>query len=111
LKNSEQFLAKDITLPKLAKKFDSNIVYVSKVISHSRQKRSNDYINDLKIDWIINQLRENSKFRTTLTKPWAKKQDSAPHSISQGHFSKNTGISPTFFVQELKSAIAAGNLP
>lgn len=109
--NSEQFLAKDITLPKLAKKFDSNIVYVSKVISHSRQKRSNDYINDLKIDWIINQLRENSKFRNYTNKALGEEAGFSTTQHFTRAFSKNTGISPTFFVQELKSAIAAGNLP
>ena len=108
--NSEQFLAKDITLPKLAKKFDSNIVYVSKIISHSRQKRSNDYINDLKIDWIINQLRENSKFRNYTNKALAEEAGFSTTQHFTRAFSKNTGISPTFFVQELKSAIATGSL-
>jgi tetratricopeptide (TPR) repeat protein len=109
--NSEQFLAKDITLPKLAKKFDTNIVYVSKVISHSRQKRSNDYINDLKIDWIITQLRENSKFRNYTNKALGEEAGFSTTQHFTRAFSKNTGLSPTFFVQELKSAIAAGNLP
>ena len=107
--NSGQFLAKDITLPKLAKKFDSNIVYVSKVISHSRQKRSNDYINDLKIDWVINQLRENSRFRNYTNKALAEEAGFSTTQHFTRAFAKNAGISPTFFVQELKRTIAAGN--
>lgn len=109
--SSEKFLEKGITLPKLAKKFNSNIVYVSKVISHSRQKRANYYINDLKIDWIITQLRENSKFRNYTNKALGEEAGFSTTQHFTRAFSKNTGISPTFFVKELKRSISAGNLP
>ncbi|SCY96364.1 hypothetical protein SAMN02927903_03122 [Flavobacterium caeni] len=109
--SSEKFLEKGITLPKLAKKFNSNIVYVSKVISHSRLKKSTDYINDLKIDWIIIQLRENSKFRNYTNKALGEEAGFSTTQHFTRAFYKNTGISPTFFIQELKRTIATGNLP
>ena len=108
---SEKFLAKDITLPKLAKMFDSNIVYVSKIISHSRQKKSTDYVNDLKIDYIIIQLRENSRFRNYTNKALGEEAGFSTTQHFTRAFSKNTGISPTYFIQELKKTISAGNLP
>lgn len=108
---SEKFLAKDITLPKLAKMFDSNIVYVSKIISHSRQKKSTDYVNDLKIDYIISQLRENSRFRNYTNKALGEEAGFSTTQHFTRAFSKNTGISPTYFIQELKKTISAGNLP
>ncbi len=107
---SEKFLAKDITLPKLAKMFDSNIVYVSKIISHSRQKKSTDYVNDLKIDYIIIQLRENSRFRNYTNKALGEEAGFSTTQHFTRAFSKNTGISPTYFIQELKRTISAGNL-
>ena len=109
--SSEKFLEKGINLSKLAKKFNSNIVYVSKVISHSRQKRANYYINDLKIDWIITQLRENSKFRNYTNKALGEEAGFSTTQHFTRAFTKNTGISPTFFVKELKRSISAGNLP
>lgn len=107
---SEKFLAKDIKLPKLAKMCDSNIVYVSKIISHSRQKKSTDYINDLKIDWIITQMQENSKFRNYTNKALGEEAGFSTTQHFTRAFVKNTGISPTYFVQELKKTIEAGNL-
>jgi len=107
---SEKFLAKDIKLPKLARMCDSNIVYVSKIISHSRQKKSTDYINDLKIDWIISQMQENSKFRNYTNKALSEEAGFSTTQHFTRAFVKNTGISPTYFVQELKKTIEAGNL-
>src|SRR5690606_6218659 len=106
--SSEKFLAKDITLPKLAKMFDSNIVYVSKIIAHSRQKKSTDYINDLKIEYIMKQLRENSKFRNYTNKALADEAGFSTTKHFTRAFHKNTGISPTYFVQELKKTLASG---
>lgn len=102
---SEKFLAKDIKLPKLAKMCDSNIVYVSKIISHSRQKKSTDYINDLKIDWIIIQMQENSKFRNYTNKALGEEAGFSTTQHFTRAFVKNTGISPTYFIQELKKTI------
>lgn len=105
--SSEKFLAKDITLPKLAKMFDSNIVYVSKIIAHSRQKKSTDYINDLKVEYIMNRLRENSKLRNYTNKALAEEAGFSTTQHFTRAFHKNTGISPTYFVQELKKSIAS----
>jgi len=105
---TEKFLAKDITLPKLAKMFDSNIVYVSKIIAHSKLKKSTDYINDLKIDYIINQLHENSKFRNYTNKALGEEAGFSTTQHFTRAFSKNTGISPTYFIQELKKTLATG---
>ena len=97
----EKYLAKDITLNKVAKMFDSNIVYVSKIIAYHRQKKFIDYINDLKIEYIIRLLNTNTKFRKYTNKALA---DEAGFSTTQ-HFTraffKNTGISPTYFIKKL----------
>ena len=108
---SGQFRTKDITLPKLAKKFNTNIVYVSKVISYSRQKKAVDYINDLRIDWLLTQLETNSKFRNYTNKALAEESGFNTTQHFTRAFSKNTGLSPTFYVQELKRTISATNLP
>ena len=49
----KKFLEKDLTLTKLAVAFDSNTRYISKIISHYRDKKFVDYLNDLKVDYLI----------------------------------------------------------
>jgi AraC-like DNA-binding protein len=103
---NEKYLAKDVTLPKLAKMFDSNIVYVSKIIAYSRHKKSVDYINDLKIEHIMTQLRENGKFRKYTNKALGEEAGFSTTQHFTRAFAKNTGISPTYFIQELNKVTA-----
>jgi YesN/AraC family two-component response regulator len=105
---TEKYREKDITLPKLASMFDSNIVYVSKIISHHKHKKSIDYINDLKIDYIINQLQSNSRVRNYTNKALGEEAGFSTTQHFTRAFSKNTGISPTYFIQKLKKTIASG---
>ena len=99
--NKEKFLVKDLTLPKLAKSFNSNIVYVSKIIMHYRHKKSVDYINDLKVEYIIKKLKSNPKFRLYTNKALAEEAHFSTTQHFTRAFMKNTGISPTYFVKQL----------
>lgn len=107
----EKYLAKDITLPKLAKTFNYNIVYVSKIIAHHRQKKFTDYINDLKIEYIIRQLKTNNKFRNYTNKALAEEAGFSTTQHFTRAFFKNAGISPTYFIKRINKSITTGNLP
>lgn len=97
----KKFLKKDLTLVSLATTFGTNTNYLSKVINYSRNKNYITYINDLRIDYIITQLKTDSKFRNYTIKALA---EEAGFSTAQ-HFSKafyaKTGIYPSYFVTEL----------
>ncbi|MBE0393243.1 helix-turn-helix domain-containing protein [Flavobacterium sp. PL002] len=54
----KKFLDKEITLVKLAATFNSNTKYLSLVVYHHRHKKFVTYVNDLKIDYLINALKE-----------------------------------------------------
>lgn len=99
--NNKKFLKKDLTLVNLAVALSTNTNYLSKVINYSKNKNYITYINDLRIDYIITQLKSDSKFRNYTVKALA---EEAGFSTAQ-HFSKafyaKTGIYPSYFVTEL----------
>lgn len=99
--NNKKFLKKDLTLVNLAAALGTNTNYLSKVINYSKGKNYITYINDLRIDYIIAQLKNDSKFRNYTIKALA---EEANFSTAQ-HFSKafyaKTGIYPSYFVTEL----------
>lgn len=99
--NNKKFLKKDLTLVSLAAALGTNTNYLSKVINYSKNKNYITYINDLRIDYIIAQLKNDSKFRNYTIKALA---EEAGFSTAQ-HFSKafyaKTGIYPSYFVTEL----------
>ncbi|WP_413998129.1 AraC family transcriptional regulator [Flavobacterium sp. W1B] len=59
----KKFLDQDISLVKLAASFNSNTKYLSLIVYHYRQKKFVTYVNELKIDYLIQALQENKQLR------------------------------------------------
>ncbi|RAR46461.1 helix-turn-helix domain-containing protein [Flavobacterium lacus] len=100
--NSKKILTKDLTITKLATIVNSNPRYVARVIQQYRHKKSIDYVSSLKINYIINILKTESKFRNYTNKALAEEVGfSSTHNFTNA-FKKNTGLSPTYFIENLK---------
>lgn len=99
--SKQKFLQKDLTLVNLAAAFNTNTNYLSKTINYSRNKNYINYLNDLRIDYIVDILKKDSRFRNYTIKALA---EEAGFSTAQ-HFSKafyaRTGIYPSYFITEL----------
>ncbi|WP_159798937.1 helix-turn-helix domain-containing protein [Flavobacterium sp. MK4S-17] len=96
------FLKKEITATKLAESFNTNYKYLSKVIRHQKQKSFVNYINDLRIDYIVERLKAEPLLRKYTNGALA---DEAGFSTAQHFttaFKKRTEISPGYFVEEIK---------
>ena len=97
------FLNSDITLSTLAKNFDSNTAYVSKVINYCKNKNFNHYINDLRIVYAVQRLREDTKFRSYSMNAVAKDSGfNSERSFSRA-FTKYTNITPSYFIRKLQN--------
>lgn len=98
---NKKFLKRDLTLVNLAATFNTNTNYLSKVVNYAKHKSYIAYINDLRIDYIVEVLKKDSKLRNYTMKALA---EEAGFSTAQ-HFSKafyaKTGIYPSYFVTEL----------
>ncbi|MCO6148270.1 helix-turn-helix domain-containing protein [Flavobacterium sp. NRK1] len=98
---NNKFLQKDLTLVNLAVSFNTNTNYLSKIINYYRNKNYINYLNDLRIDYIVDLLKKDNKFRNYTIKALA---EEAGFNTAQ-HFSKaffaRTGIYPSYFVTEL----------
>ena len=99
--SQRKFLQKELTLVNLSTLFGTNTNYLSKTISFYRGKNYINYINDLRIDYIVELLKTDPKYRNYTIKALA---DEAGFSTAQ-HFSKaffaRTGIYPSYFINEL----------
>ncbi len=59
----KQFLKKDISLTKLAKDFNTNTVYLSKIINKKKGISFSHYLNELRIKYCLAELKVNPKLR------------------------------------------------
>ncbi|WP_400075064.1 helix-turn-helix domain-containing protein [Winogradskyella sp. R77965] len=99
--NNKRFLSKKTTLRSLAKDFNTNTNYLSKIINHNKNSSFSNYINSLRIEHIIEILKTNSSIRKYTIKAIA---DEAGFSNSESFskaFYKSKGIKPSYFIREM----------
>src|SRR5690606_14829611 len=97
----KKFLEKDWTLVKLSAAFNSNTKYLSKIVFHYRGKKFVEYLNDLKIDHIIDLLKNDRIFRNYTNKALGEESGFSSTQRFTNAFISRTGISPSYFIQEL----------
>lgn len=98
----KKFLQKDISLAKLAVAFGSNTKYLSKIIMHSRGKGFVEYINDLKIDYIISRLHTDKAIRNYTNKALAEEAGFTSTQRFANAFLARTEMPTAFFIEQLK---------
>ncbi|NER12724.1 helix-turn-helix domain-containing protein [Leptobacterium flavescens] len=101
-----EFLDPSISLNSLSKKLHTNSNYLSKVINHYEQKNFSNYINDLRIDYTVEQLKTNKQFRLYSVKGIAEEVGfNSTESFSKAFF-KRTGIYPSYFIKQLEKGLS-----
>lgn len=101
--SEKEYLNKNISITSLAKGMDTNSKYLSQYINHYKEKKFTDYINELRIEYAIEKMKTDKKFRLYTIKAISEMVGfSNPVSFSQA-FIKNTGIKPSYFVKKLQN--------
>ncbi|MCH9660523.1 MAG: helix-turn-helix domain-containing protein [Bacteroidetes bacterium] len=59
----KRFLSPDVNLQGLAKEFQTNYNYLSRIINHIKGKNFSTYINDLRVSYIYTELKTNSLYK------------------------------------------------
>ncbi|PWA10490.1 AraC family transcriptional regulator [Flavobacterium laiguense] len=98
----KMFLEKDLTATKLTVSFDSNVKYLSKIISHYRGKKFVKYINDLKVDYLITLLKEDKKIQNYTNKALAEEAGFSSTQRFANAFFVRTGMPTSYFIEEIK---------
>ncbi|MFK7747813.1 MAG: helix-turn-helix domain-containing protein [Kordia sp.] len=97
------FLRKGITLNSLAKQCYTNSKYLSKIINKYKENTFRNYINNLRIEYVVRELKENKNFRKYTVKAIA---DEAGFSNSESYaraFFKFTGIHTSYFIKNISA--------
>lgn len=110
LKNLEKFetgkkyLQENMNLTLLAKELQTNTKYTSRVILKYRGKKTVDYTNDLKVNYIIEMLKTQPKFRKYTT---AALGDEGGFGSAQNFtraFKNATTLTPMYFINQLNQS-------
>lgn len=98
-----KYLEKNMKAADMAKLFQTNPKYISELVKHFRGKRFTEYINDLRIDHVVELLKTQKKFRNYTNEALAGEGGFGSTQIFTRAFKKRVKISPTTFVSELEA--------
>lgn len=101
LEERKEFLKQDFTLHKVAKKLKTNTAYLSKIVNTELNKSFSTYVNELRINYIILELKNNSKLRAYSIKAIGEEIGyKSPESFTK-YFKIATGISPSVYIKKI----------
>lgn len=102
---SKNVIKKEVSLTWLANHLNTNTRYLSEVIKKDKGKSFNNYINGLRINYIVELLYEEPKHREYKISYLAELCGFSSREVFTTIFKKETGISPSYFIDHLKNDI------
>ncbi|PHS63451.1 MAG: hypothetical protein COB12_09130 [Flavobacterium sp.] len=101
--NKNKFLSQNISLNELSKNFKTNSTYLSKVINLKKDKNFSQYINDLRVDYSVIKIKEDSKFRRYTIKAIANESGFKNAESFSKAFYKKFGLYPSYYLKQLEN--------
>lgn len=98
----KSFVSNDITLNSLAKKINTNSNYLSKVVNQYKKTSFSNYLNNLRIEFIVNEIEVNPILRKYTLKALSKEAGFNSAESFTNAFLKLKGIKPSYFLKELE---------
>lgn len=98
----KRFLDKDLKLEKLARRIGFNYKYVSRVIQHDKGRRAADYINDLRIEYVVGLLKEDGRMRHYSNPALAQECGFATTQHFVNAFKSRLGLPPSVFLEKMR---------
>jgi len=98
---SEKFLKNELNLTWLANHLNTNPKYLSEVINRFKGKNFSNYINHLRIRYIVTKIKENAAYREYKISYLAQECGYASPQVFVIAFKKETGVPPSAFIESI----------
>lgn len=100
----ETYLTNQISLKDVAKIVNTNSKYLSKIVNTYKGKNFTTYINDLRIDYLVNHVQTDTKYQKYTIRAIAEEIGfSNPEGFSRA-FQKKTGLKPSYFIKKVRES-------
>ena len=93
----------NLSLVVLAKRMNTNSKYLSEIINKHKGKNFNNYLNELRVNYIVDKLTQNPEYLQYKTSYLAEEAGFASRTTFTTIFKNVTGKSPSQFIDELKN--------
>lgn len=104
LEGQNYFLHPACSAHNVAKRIKTNTTYLSKVINAEFGKNFSTYVNDLRINYAIVKLKQDTQFRNYTISSIATELGYKSADSFTKYFKKDTGLLPSFYIKKLNEA-------
>ena len=101
LEEKKHYLKQDFTLHYVAKRLKTNTAYLSKIINTELGKTFSTYLNELRINYIILELKNNPKMRAYSISAIAEELGYKRPEAFTKYFKAATGLTPAVFIKKI----------
>lgn len=105
LENEKYYLKQECNLHNMAIELETNTSYLSKIINTQLDKTFSIYINELRINYAISELKRNKKLRAYSALAIAKELGYKNTDSFTKYFKEATGITPSVYIRKIKNKI------
>ena len=106
----QQFLDSKITQKLLSEKLGTNPTYLSKIINAYKQKNFSNYLNDLRLEYIVELLKTEHQFLEKEIKELANIAGFTNAEAFSDNFQRKFEIKPSYFIKMMKENIKTSSL-
>ncbi len=101
--DKELYLQKNSTLADVASKLNTNPTYLSKTVNKHKGKSFSNYIKELRVQYVIDRLKSDKKFRLYTIEAIAKEVGYIRAEPFSKSFKSKTGLYPSYFIKQLNT--------
>ena len=98
-----EFINPDLNLSLLAVDLKTNTKYLSHIINTHKKKDFNNYVNELRIFYIIQKIQEDPKYLNYKISYLSKESGFSSHSKFATVFKNTTGLTPSAFLHQVRT--------
>lgn len=106
LESQHYYLHPACSAHNVAKRIKTNTTYLSKVINANYEKNFSTYINDLRVNYAVLKLKEDTKFRGYTIHAIATELGYKSADSFTKYFKQHTGLLPSFYIKKLNQIAA-----
>jgi YesN/AraC family two-component response regulator len=103
LEEKKYYLKQECTMHNMAKRLKTNTSYLSSIINNHLNKTFSNYINELRINYAILELKNNKRLRSYSVKAISEEIGYKSADSFSKYFKEATGLTPSVYIKKIST--------
>lgn len=104
LEQTDFFKSKECTLYTTAKAIQTNTTYLSKTLNEVKKQSFNQYLNELRINYVLIKLQKDTRFRAYTVKAISEEMGYKSVTTFLRAFKAKTNLNPSYYIEKLNNS-------